>query len=131
MCEYLAKIKCSLFVCDYDYNAPNPEYLRNTHYNLYQVFRKAQPNTPILFVSKPDYDYDATSEERIQIILETVKKAKENGDNNVYFLSGKDLYGDKDRIQCAVDSCHPTDLGFYRIAEKIYEKLKEIDKKFA
>ena len=130
MCEYLSQIKCSLFVCDYDYNAPTPEYLRNTHYNLYEVFRKAQPKTPILFVSKPDYDYDNTSEERIKIILETYNRAKANGDNNVYFLSGKDLYGDKDRIQCAVDSCHPTDLGFYRIAEKIYAKMQEIDIKF-
>lgn len=130
MCEYLATIKCSLFVCDYDYNAPDPAYLRKTHYNLYEVFRKAQPTTPILFVSKPDYDYDPTSEERIQIILETIAKAKANGDNNVYFLSGRDLYGEEDRIQCAVDSCHPNDLGFYKIAKCMYKKMIEIDAKF-
>ena len=32
MVDYLASIDCSLFVCDYDHNAPDAEYLKNTHY---------------------------------------------------------------------------------------------------
>ena len=53
MVKYLSKIDCSLFVCDYDHNAPNVEYLKNTHYRLYEIFRKQQKDTPILFLSAP------------------------------------------------------------------------------
>jgi hypothetical protein len=61
-------------VLDYDYNAPNAEYLRNTHYVLYDEIRRENPNAPIVFMSKPDFDYDAESAERRDVILETYKK---------------------------------------------------------
>lgn len=34
-----------------------------------------------------------------------------------------ELFGDNDRENCTVDGVHPNDLGFYRMAKKIYEKL--------
>ena len=130
MLEYLPTIDCSVFVCDYDHNAPNAEYLKNTHYLLYETYRKTRPDTPILFISKPDFDYDLEGEEREKIVRETWKKAKKAGDNNVYFLSGKTLFGKKDRENCTVDSCHPNDRGFYLMAQKIYKKLIQIDEKY-
>lgn len=130
MVDYLASIDCSLLVCDYDYNAPTVEYLQNTHYRLYERYRKARPDTPILFISKPDIQNDAQGEERLRIIKNTYLKAKKQGDSNVYFLSGKRFYGKGNCWNYAVDGCHPTDLGFARMAKEIYKKMVEIDVKF-
>ncbi len=130
MVAYLGGIDCSLFVCDYDHNAPTAEYLRATHYSLYKAYRKARPDTPILFLSRPDiYRYD-DGEEREKIVRSTYLKAKRQGDKNVYFLSGKSYYGKKPCWNFAVDGCHPTDYGFAVMAEQIYKKMVTIDKKF-
>lgn len=126
MTDYLAGLDCSLFVCDYDYNAPTAEHLRSTHYRLYERYRARRPDTPILFISKPDFSGCGEDEERLKIVRATYKKAKADGDKNVYFLSGKRFYGNKDRWGFSVDGCHPTDFGFYRMATEIYKKMKTI-----
>lgn len=130
MVDYLASIDCSLFVCDYDHNAPTVEYLRDTHYRLYERYRKVRPDTPILFISKPDVQNDVDGEERIRIIKGTYLKAKRQGDNNVYFLSGKRFYGKGNTWDYAIEGCHPTDRGFARMAEEIYKKMIVIDEQF-
>ena len=130
MVDYLAGIDCSLFVCDYDYNAPTSEYLEATHCALYERYRKARPNTPILFISKPDWKRDTGGEDRQRIIRNTYLKARRKGDKNVYFLSGKTFYGKQNPENFAVDGCHPTDYGFALMADKIYKKMLTIDKKF-
>ena len=130
MAEYLAGIDCSLFVCDYDHNAPSVEHLAKTHYRLYETFRKSNPITPILFVTRPDYDYSADGEGRRLEILKTYKRAKRSGDGNVYFLDGRRFYGKGDRTLFAVDGCHPTDHGFYRMAKEIYAKMIKINPLF-
>lgn len=136
MAEYLSALDCSLFVCDYDHNAYDRDgraqgtLLRETHFRLYEIFRKKQKETPILFLSRPDAEGDEGGIRR-DIIFESYQKAKALGDNHVYFLDGAELFGNEDRISCTVDGCHPNDLGFYRMAKRIYEKLKEIDGIFA
>jgi hypothetical protein len=127
MVDYLASIDCSVFVCDYDHNATTLEELIERHYPLYKRYRSVKKDTPILFVTKPDFEYDSYAEKREATIRETYERAKAEGDNNVYFLAGRTFYGEKDRENCSVDSCHPNDLGFYYMAKKIYEKLQEID----
>lgn len=130
MVAYLGGVNCSLFVCDYDHNAPNAEYLQETHYALYEAYRKAQPQTPILFISRPDIMRATDGELRKKIIYSTYLKAKRAGDENVYFLSGKSFYGKKASWYFSVDGCHPTDYGFAKMADKIYKKMLAIDKKF-
>jgi hypothetical protein len=39
MAEYIATLDMSVFVMDYDYNAPNPEHLEATHYPFYKIIR--------------------------------------------------------------------------------------------
>jgi hypothetical protein len=126
MREYLSNLNASVYVLDYDYNAPNAEYLRNTHYPLYETIRKGNPNAPIVFMSKPDFDYDPESAERRDVIYDTYCKAKAQGDNLVWFIDGEKMYGDFERNACAVDTCHPTNLGFYKMAKYIAPVLKEV-----
>lgn len=133
MCEYMANLDPSIYVLDYDHNAPNAEYLRETHFPLYQTLRKAHKNTPIVFISKPDFRtccYYVTklqeNTDRRQVIIDSYERAKAQGDNNVYFIDGETLFTDIDYDSCTVDSCHPNDLGFFRMAQVIYPVLKNI-----
>lgn len=128
ICDYLSNVDCSIFVCDYDHNAPSAEYLNNTHKKLYKKFRSTEKNknTPIIFMTKPDGLRDIQGEIRANIIKETYEYAKNNGDDNVYFIDGRSIYPERIREHCAVDGCHPTDLGFYFMAEKLYETVKKL-----
>lgn len=123
MTDYLASLDCSLFVCDYDHNAPTAAHLEATHFRLYERYRKQRPNTPILFITRPDWKRDTEGERRHQIVKNTYSKAKKLGDDKVYFLSGKTFYGNKEPWEFAVDGCHPTDYGFRCMADKIYKKM--------
>ncbi len=130
MVDYLCSLDCSLFVLDYDYNAPNAKYLKETHYPLYKAFREAHPTTPILMVSKPDMEKELENQERQKVIRSTYLKAKRDGDKNVYFYNGKNFFDIKNREICAVDMVHPNTLGMYLMAQKLYKQMKKIDKVF-
>lgn len=125
MAEYIASIPSSVIVLDYDHNSDLKE-LQERHYPFYRRIRELRPDTPIIFISKPDYDYDPQAEERIAVIKETCKKARKLGDKNITFINGKKLFGKGDRSICTVDTCHPNDIGFYRMAKTIYPVLKKI-----
>ncbi len=123
--EYIAGIDASAFVMDYDYNAPNAEHLAATHERFFRIFREKQPLTPVIFVANPDWDTDASAPARLEVIRRTYRNAKKRGDRNVWLVEGKALFGKRDRENCTVDGTHPNDLGFYRMAEAIYKKLKQ------
>jgi len=120
MVEYFASLDVSVFVCDYDHNAPDENYLEATHWPLYETYRKAHPETPIIFITRPDfYSPWANTPKRWTVIHETYRKARAIGDNNVYFIDGRELFTGDCWDICTVDGCHPNDLGFYRMAQGI------------
>ena len=126
ICQYMASLDVSVFVVDYDHNAPSLEHLKATHYPLFKTFRDAHPETPVVFVSKPDFRGDADSVARRAAIYETYRIAKENGDDNVYFVDGELLFAGEFRDSCTVDGCHPNDLGFFRMGMVIGEAVEKI-----
>ena len=131
MADYLASLDPSVFVLDYDHNAPNAEHLKNTHYPLYKTIREKHKDTPIVFITMPVFndrlklgDYVS---ERYKVIEETYIRAKKEGDENVYFISGEGLMGSKKEWECGtVDGCHPDSLGFYLMAEAVKPVLENI-----
>ena len=127
MAEYLASLDVSVFVCDYDHNAPNAEHLWATHERLFRIFRKKHPYTPVVFMSKPDFDTDPTAPLRREAVKNTYDKAEAEGDKNVYFVDGERLFGTTDREICTVDGTHPNDIGFFRMAKTLYDELKKTD----
>ena len=129
MVEYIASQEASVFVLDYDHNAPNPEHLRNTHLPLYEAIRAKHKDAPILMISHPDSDFFANSDERRDIVKNTYLTAKKRGDKKVAFVDGHTLFQKEDRDGCTVDGAHPNDLGFYRMAETIAPVLKKLLKK--
>ncbi len=127
--QYMNALPMSVFVSDYDHNAPTPEYLQNTHYKMYETIRKAHPTLPYIMISKPDFNpHDPRTDdiERRRIVMESYCRAVANGDNHVYFIDGAALFSGFERDACTVDGVHPNDLGFYRMAQGIYPVLKDI-----
>ena len=41
MAEYIAGLRMCAFVCDYDHNAPDADYLEKTHYRFYEIIRES------------------------------------------------------------------------------------------
>lgn len=126
MADYICGIDASVYVLDYDYNAPDAAFLQKTHLPFYKMIRAQRKETPIVFISKPDFDHDGASAQRREIVKKTYRYAKRSGDKNVYFIDGQSLFGKEHRDLCTVDTCHPNDLGFYRMAEKIAPVIKRI-----
>ena len=124
MVQYLAGLKMSVFVCDYDHNTPDVEHLKKTHMPLYRAVRAKQPELPIIFVSAPDM---LMAPERFairrEVIRETYQTAINEGDKNVYFIDGAELFEGEAWDSCTVDGCHPNDLGFYRMAMRIEKEI--------
>jgi len=129
--EYISGLDMSAFVMDYDYNAPSVDHLRETHQNFFNIIREKRKNLPVVFITKPDYDGKTDSELqdnilRKDIISETYSIALEHGDQFVRFIDGKgffDSFG-----SCTVDTTHPNDLGFMRMAEGIIPVLHDFFK---
>ncbi len=124
--EYIAGLNASVYVLDYDHNAKTVDDLKKTDYPFYLIIRKANPETPVVFVSRPSFEYFKDAAERRDAVKEAYLKAKSEGDDNVYFIDGETLYGKKDRDVCCADTCHPTDVGFYRMAKTMQPTLKRI-----
>lgn len=117
----------SVFVYDYDHNAPTSEHLQETHRLFFDVVRAAHPQVPIVMLSRPDYDSNFTdSEVRRTIIYDTYNKALQQGDQNVYFVDGRQFFGQFGREECTIDRCHPNALGFFRMAENLYPLMKKV-----
>ncbi len=126
MAEYISNLDMSVFVYDYDYNAPDAEHLKNTHERFFKIIREKNPDLPVIMVSRPKKYLNEAEIERKHIIFDTYRNAFDSGDKNVYFIDGSEMFGCFGGEEFTVDGCHPTDLGFFRMAEVIGGKIKEI-----
>ncbi|MEG0766103.1 MAG: SGNH/GDSL hydrolase family protein [Clostridia bacterium] len=126
MAHYIASLSMSAFVMDYDHNAHDAADLERTHAPFFRIVRQAHPSLPIVLISKPDLfeTQPQINAERLAVILRTYEQARAAGDKQVYFVDGETLFGVAHRECCTVDGCHPTDLGFYRMAEGILPTLR-------
>jgi len=122
MIEYIKSLDMSVFVYDYDHNAPSIEYLEKTHEKMFKAIREKNPLLPVIMMSRPKHFL--TDEERMRrnIIETTYRNAISDGDKNVYFIDGEaltELCGDSG----TVDNCHPTDFGFASMAKALTEVI--------
>lgn len=124
--NYIADTDMSVFVYDYDHNAPTAEHLKSTHKRMFDIIRSKQPNLPVIFVTRPtDCGNAEETKVRRDVIYDTYITAKNSGDNNVYFADGNDIFNYIDRHMFSVDGCHPNDFGFWCMAEVIGKLVKE------
>ncbi len=125
--EYISGLDMSVFVYDYDYNAPTTEDLKNTHEKMFKCIRKAQPDLPIIMVSRPNREPE--NGERFAVIENTYNNAIAAGDKNVYIIDGRKIMDPIGDNGGTVDGCHPNDLGFYFMAEAIGAVVEKVLKK--
>ena len=123
--EYIAGLDMSVFIYDYDYNAPNVEHLRATHEKMFKIIRKAQPDLPIIMLSAPIPYPTEASKERFAVIKETYDHAIENGDKNVALLSGTEIMSPIADVALA-DNIHPADVGFLTMSQAIGPLIKQM-----
>lgn len=135
MAEYLAKLDMSVFVMDYDENSPVAD-LEFTHRRMYDMVRQAHPEVPIIFNSRRGLELlpseQAETWVRRDIIIGNLERAKSLGDDRVFFLDGRTIFKDYGENNCTVDGAHPTDLGFWLIAQAmkpILQKCLELNGK--
>lgn len=127
LARYLSTLDMSVLILDYDHNAPDAAHLSRTHEPFFKIIRAAQPDLPVVFMTKPDFDADpAANGERRRIICRTYQNAVRAGDQNVYFIGGETYFGNDNREACTVDGCHPNDLGFMRMAKAVFPTLRRI-----
>ena len=127
MLDYLAGLDASAYVFDYNYYSDCPDRILPKHYDIYEALRKANPTVPILMMDKPSVifageDYNIRS----KMIRETYERAILQGDKLVAMIDAKELFGDEEPDACVVDTDHPNDLGFYRMADAVYPYLKRL-----
>ena len=96
LAQCISEIEMSLFVYDYDHNAPSVEHLKKTHEPFFELIRR-----------------------------KSYRHAVEKGDENVYFVDGERFYGDHDRELCSIDITHPNDIGFLRMADTLEPVIRE------
>ncbi len=121
----------SFIILDYEANAG--ETIRENLGPFVDILREKNPETPILIMSKIHYarqakEYRKTYKNYIALRdfqRDFVKERRKKGDAHIWFLDGSQVLGE-DFDECAVDGVHPTDLGSYRIAGAMLEKIEQI-----
>lgn len=124
MIDYIKDMDMSVFVYDYDHNAPDAEYLKKTHEKMFKAIRKKNPDLPIIIMTRPKVNLQEHEMAMRAVIENTYNNAVKAGDRNVYFISG-----DKLMSLCGnegtVDNCHPTDFGFASMAKTLGDFMEE------
>ena len=126
MAEYISGVDMSIFVYDYDHNAPSVEHLKQTHEPFFKVIREKNPELPIVMMTRPAITYTEDHKLRRDVVKATYENALRAGDQNVYFIDGETFFGDTDRELCTVDRIHPNDLGFVKMASVVEPIIKKI-----
>ena len=118
MIEYVKGLDMSLFVYDYDHNAPTVEHLEATHEKMFLAVREHHPDMPIIMMPRPKFRTTDEEKKRLKIVEATYNNAINRGDKNVYFISGVELMALAGN-DGTVDNCHPNDFGFASMAKAV------------
>lgn len=125
MIEYIKNLDMSIFVYDYDHNAPSVQHLEKTHEKMFKAIREKNPLLPVIMMSRPKHFLNEEEKIRRKIIETTYLNAVSAGDENVYFIDGEALT-ELCKDSGTVDNCHPTDFGFASMAKALTEVVRDI-----
>lgn len=118
MIDYIKNLDMSIFVYDYDHNAPTVEHLEKTHEKMFKAIREKNPLLPVIMMSRPKCFLTEDEKLRRNIIETTYRNAILSGDKKVYFIDGEELT-ELCKDSGTVDNCHPTDFGFASMARAL------------
>jgi len=129
MAELLGELDAAVYVIDC---LPNmvAERVRQRVKPLVEKIRAAKPNVPIVLVEDRTYSDSffvpskrkRNDESRVPL-REAFEQLEESGVKNLLYLEGEGQLGDDG--EATVDSSHPTDLGFMRMADAFEPVLRQ------
>lgn len=118
MAELLGEIDAELYVLEPVSNM-TPTMIDERVVPFVKQLRGLRPDTPILMVESPNKD--ARTNERYRASYDALVA---QGVTGLHYLPGADLYGTTE--EPTVDGAHPTDLGFYRMAESYEPVIRKL-----
>lgn len=122
--DYLCGLDMCMLVFDYDHNAKNLEFLEKTHLPALRKLRAAHPDIPFLVLSRPNRDPDEEqAKKRAELIAANCAVLAAEGRGPVHFINGQTIFHSHDSEMMTIDGTHPTDLGFFCIAQAIYKVM--------
>lgn len=124
--DYISNMDMSIFVYDYDHNAPTIEHLIETHERMFKEIRNNHPDLPVIILSRPNPYPCEDEQNRKQVIIKTYENAIAGGDKNVYFIDGEHIFEMFGGDSCTVDRTHPNDLGFMCMAKTLIPVMEHI-----
>ncbi len=126
----LAELDPAVFVIDCLPNMSTEQVVERAE-PLVEVLRQARPRTPIVLVEDRTYanSYLVPARQDGQVakraaLRNACERLAAAGDSQLHYVTGTDLLGDDD--EATVDSSHPTDLGFARMAAIFTELLRKL-----
>ena len=127
----MATLPMSVFVCDYDHNAPDVAYLAETHYPLYEAIREKNPDVPFIMITRPNGAMHRAKGyrdvlARRDVIMASYLKARGTGDENVHFIDGMSFFATAHQHDHLLDGTHPNDAGFMKMADGIGSLIRQI-----
>lgn len=131
LAKYMATLPMSVFVCDYDHNAPDAEHLEKTHHPLYEAIREKNPDVPFIMITRPSAAMHRASAYKKalatrDVIMASYLKARATGDEKVYFIDGMSFFSTAHQHDHLIDGLHPNDAGFMRMADGIGSLIRDI-----
>ena len=121
-----------MFVIDYEANGGTNGKLELTLEEFINTIRSKHKSTPIVVISRIKYLFDELrpdlGKRRGEIRLfqeEMVKKFKQNGDSNIYYIDGREILGENYH-EFTIDTVHPNDLGFMKMADYLEKEFTKI-----
>lgn len=117
-------------VVDFEANGGWNGKLEQNLYAFLERLRQTHRDTPLLVVSRLPYQPETHNpsallrrEELRAFQRNAVEEFRQNGDSHITFLDGRTLLGE-DFAECYVDAVHPTDLGFWKMADGLEPILR-------
>ena len=124
----------SLFILDYEANGGTNGKLALTMEAFIRELRTKHPKTPIAVLSRIKYLFDdlhldlGKKREAIRLFQEKlVQKLHEQGDHHLWYINGSTLLGENYH-EYTIDSIHPNDLGFMKIADNLEIAINKIER---
>lgn len=130
LAELLAELDAKIYVLDC---LPNmgTDLVQERAEEFVRILRKASPKAPIVMIEdrphtniwiKPAALADQKKKWREH--RKIFDKLKKSGIKNLYYIEGASLFGDDS--EGSLDSSHPSDLGYMRMAEALFPLLKKL-----
>lgn len=124
--------RTGMLILDNNPNCPDGQWIAEKYPTFLRLYRERYPKVPILVLSRCHFARDLLLEDQLRNRIDmrnateqAVKDRVQAGDEHIYFLDGAAIFDPEEFEEYTVDGTHATDLGFYKMAQKLLPILSE------